>query len=220
MHQWHVYQHLNDASAAAAAFIADKIEQSLRHKSQCHIILPGGRTPQLCLDLLREYTLPWEKIHWYPGDERCYPLGHDGRNDVMLEHQLWSKLPQANSHPIPAELGPDVAARLYRKTIGDVSAFDIAFLGMGEDGHTASLFPGNQALHDANSVVAVKDSPKPPDERVSMGISTLKKAHCRMILASGQDKQSVVEQVRAGAELPVNMIGDIEWFIDNEAAGK
>jgi 6-phosphogluconolactonase len=109
---------------------------------------------------------------------------------------------------------------LYRNTIGEIQAFDIAFLGMGEDGHTASLFPGNQALHDEHSVVAVRQSPKPPDERVSMGISTLKKARCRIVLASGEDKQAVIAQVRAGDELPVNLIGDIEWFIDKDAAGK
>lgn len=216
-HQWHIYNNFDELSQAAADFIADKIVQSIQQKDSCHIILPGGNTPVLCLSLLQQKALPWEKIHWYPGDERCYPLGHAERNDVMLEKNLWSKLPVSNSHPIPAELGSAVGASVYRKMINDIEQFDIAFLGVGEDGHTASLFPENKALNDERSVVAVYNSPKAPDERVSMGMSTLKNAHCRVVLASGEGKADIIRQIKAGDALPINCIGNIDWFIDRKA---
>ncbi len=216
-HQWHIHNDFTELSQAAADFIADKILQSIQQKNCCHIILPGGNTPALCLSLLELKPLPWEKIHWYLGDERCYPLGHTERNDVMLEKNLWSKLPVSNSHPIPAELGPAVGASVYRKMINDIEQFDIAFLGMGEDGHTASLFPGNKALHDERSVVAVYNSPKAPDERVSMGMNTLKNALCRIVLASGEGKADIISQIQSGDALPINSIGDIEWFVDKAA---
>ncbi|MDH5735557.1 MAG: 6-phosphogluconolactonase, partial [Gammaproteobacteria bacterium] len=131
MHQWFVYTEFNEASKAAADFLSSKIKASIAKKDICHVILPGGNTPAICLAHLAEKKLPWNKIHWYPGDERCYPLGHAERNDVMLEKNLWSQLPDTHIHTIPAELGAEQAADIYREIIKPVDNFDIAFLGMG-----------------------------------------------------------------------------------------
>ena len=97
---------------------------------------------------------------------------------------------------------------------------DIAFLGMGEDGHTASLFPGNAALGDLRSVVPVYHSPKPPSERVTLSLDTLNKADCRVILTGGSAKATIINRIKEGGALPVNSIGDINWFVDNEALNK
>ena len=217
MHQWHVSKDFDEASQAAADFIAQKIQLSLQKNNNCHIILPGGKTPAKCLSLLAEEDLPWEKIHWYLGDERCYPSGHADRNDVMLKKNLWSLLAIANVHVIPAELGADTAASMYSEMIHSIEAFDIAFLGMGEDGHTASLFPDNKALMDKRSVVPVYDSPKEPDERVSLSLNTLNKAKIKLILACGSTKAKMLESIKSGEKLPVNSIGDIDWFVDRAA---
>lgn len=214
MHKWFAYKEFDTASKAAADFIADEITTCLEDKDTCHIALPGGNSPRQCLTYLSKMLLPWKKIHWYLGDERCCPVGDDDRNDVMLDKYLWSNIPQANIHRIAAELGAEKAAEQYRQEIAKIEQFDIVFLGLGEDGHTASLFPGNEGLDDHRTVIPVFNSPKPPAERVSLSIDTLKKAHTRIILTSSASKAHIIERIKEGEALPVNCIGDIYWFVD------
>jgi len=220
MHNWFVYDAFSEAEKAAADFIAEKIQDSIQKNNICHIALPGGNTPAACLGYLSEKKLSWNKVHWYLGDERCYPVGHQGRNDVMLEKNLWCRLPSTNIYRIPAEKGAEKAAAAYRKLVDQFQCFDIIFLGMGEDGHTASLFPGNRALEDMRSVIAVHDSPKEPDDRVSLSVSTIQKARCRIVLTGGQGKSEVLARVKAGEKLPVNSVGDINWYVDQAAMGR
>lgn len=217
MHKWFVYSEFDQASKAAADFLADKIEASIQQNGICHVVLPGGNTPKICLVYLAEKNLPWEKVHWYPGDERCLPAGDAERNDVMLEKNFWSRLPKQNFYRIPAELGADKAAEIYREIIGSVQCFDIAFLGMGEDGHTASLFPNNDALYDESPVVAVHNAPKAPGDRVSLSNRTLRHARCRVVLAGGAAKADVIARIKQDEALPINCLGDINWFVDEAA---
>ena len=219
MHSWNISTDIEQASIMAAEFLADKIVEIVDEKGVCHVALPGGNTPASCMRLLAAKDLPWAHVHWYLGDERCYPLAHEERNDVMLQNNLWSRLPQsielsANIHTMPAELGAEAAAEKYREIIDDIGGIDIAFLGMGEDGHTASLFPGNEALSDERSVIPVHDSPKPPPDRVSLSIQTLRQAACRLVLTAGASKASIIQRIRNGESLPINNIGDINWFVD------
>ena len=217
MHSWFVYKEFAQASAAAADFLARKIKTSIQHRGECHVILPGGNSPAQCLIHLAEKDLPWNQVQWYLGDERCYPLNHADRNDVMLEKNLWSHLSLPNIHRIPTEFGAEQAAKIYRGVINSIECFDVAFIGMGEDGHTASLFPDNVALQDTRSVIPVYDSPKLPAERVSLSVSTLKKARCRMLLTGGTEKAEVIAKIKQGEALPVNSIGNIHWFVDEAA---
>lgn len=214
MHSWQVFDTFEDASRMAAEYIADLINKAIQKNGICHVVLPGGNSPIACLHYLSQMDLPWEKIHWYLGDERCLPQGHEDRNDVMLNKHLWSRISSSNKYPIPAELGAEEAAKIYRKQIDQVDVFDIVFLGVGEDGHTASLFPGNEALYDSRSVVPVHDSPKPPSDRVSLGASILKKADCRVVLTGGPAKAEIIARIKSGEELPINALGDIHWFVD------
>ena len=164
--------------------------------------------------------LPWQHIHWYLGDERCYPLSHPERNDSMVEQRLWSRIdtPAENLHPIPAELGPERAAEQYSALIDRLGgSLDIVVLGIGEDGHTASLFPGNPALDDNRAAVPVHDAPKPPPQRVSLGLATLQSAGERIVLVSGSGKREALAAVKRGQPLPVNRIGPAHWFVDQAA---
>lgn len=216
MHEWNVSTDFDAASKAAAEFLASRIQHTVEHNGCCHVVLPGGNTPAKCLQYLSEMDLPWEKIHWYPGDERVLPKGDAERNDVMLDKNLWSKLPAGNIHTIPVELGTEQSAEAYRQQLAETK-IDIAFLGMGEDGHTASLFPDNDALKDERSVIAVYNSPKPPKERVSFSVNKLQQAEYRMILTCGEGKADIINQIKQGRNLPVNQIGDINWFVDKLA---
>lgn len=220
MHKWNVYKDFDVASKAAADFIASNINVCLEQKGICHVILSGGNTPARCLNYLATKSILWENVHWYLADERCYPKDHPERNDLMLHKNLWSLISTANIHTMPAELGAEQAASHYRDVIRSIENFDIAFLGVGEDGHTASLFPGNAALHDTHSVVPVYDSPKPPGERVSLSVDILKKTLCRLVLAAGEGKAQIISRVKSAESLPINSLGDINWYVDEAAMSR
>ena len=217
---FHVYDDVDYLAEAAARFILEKINTCLNTSPRCRIALPGGRTPASCLKLLAKSNLQWDKVDWFLGDERCLPIGDEERNDVMIHKSLFSYASDKaeNFHPMKAELGAEKAASDYAKIIDSFDAFDIVILGMGEDGHTASLFPGNNALNDSShSVVAVHDAPKPPQDRVSLSLKTLSEAKLRIILAAGSDKKTAIDKVKSGEKLPINCIGDSEWFVDTAA---
>lgn len=217
MHQWNVFSDFTEASQQVAAYLAHKIGQCIYDKGVCHVILPGGVTPVSSLIILAEKSLEWDKVHWYLGDERCLSKCDDERNDLMLENTLWSKLKSTHVHRIEAELGAEHAAKKYRDEIKDINEFDIAYLGMGEDGHTASLFPEHEALSDNRSVIPVYNSPKPPVNRVSLSLDTLRKTKTKVVLVSGVAKAKVIRKIQAGETLPINSIGDIDWYIDEDA---
>lgn len=220
MHKWFIYKELDQAAKAAADYIADIIENTLQENDVCHIALPGGNTPKHSLSYLTKKDLPWHKVYWYLGDERCFPKGHAERNDVMLEKYLWSKISSTHVFRMPTELGAEQAAAVYRNVIATFDHFDIAFLGIGEDGHTASLFPGNNALNDARSVIPVYNSPKAPSERVSLSIETLRLALNRIVLVGGIEKSDIIMRIKKGEALPINSLGDIHWYIDEAAVSK
>ena len=214
---------LDDAEAvarAAADDIAATVQRVLSGNDDCHIALPGGGTPARCLELLSTMPLPWTRLHWYLGDERCYPRGHAERNDTMIRDRLWSRIdgPENNNHPIPAELGPEQAAEIYAALIQSIGRLDLVVLGMGEDGHTASLFPGNDALRDTRAVVPVYNAPKPPPQRVSLGSRTLLAAGRRIVLATGAGKRDALQRINRGEDLPVLLAQPDRWLIDSLAA--
>lgn len=220
MHHWNIYSSFDKAASKAADFLAENIQNCIKDKDICHVILPGGNTPIKSLELLAEKSLDWEKVHWYLGDERCAPQGHIERNDLMLDKHLWSrisKLSRTNIHRIAAELGAEKGAELYREEIKSIDFFDIAFPGMGEDGHTASLFPDHDALYDNRSVIPVYHSPKPPSDRVSLSLDTLRKTKLKVVLVGGKQKAPIIEKIKANEHLPINSIGDIHWFVDEAA---
>ena len=221
VHHWHVHPDPATAAAACAEYLAQQISAVLETREHCHVALPGGSTPATCLSRLAEQPLPWNRVHWYLGDERCLPRDDAARNDCMIEQHLWRAInaPETNVHPIPAELGAERAAALYAELINAIDRLDIVLLGMGEDGHTASLFPDNPALNDPGSVVPVQQAPKPPAERVSLGITTLETATKRIVLTTGPGKRDAMDQVKAGVPLPINRIGPLIWFVDRAAAG-
>jgi 6-phosphogluconolactonase len=214
-----VFDDMESVAQAASDCIYQRIQTCVEEKGRCNVVLPGGTSPARCLQLLAKKSIPWDKIHWFVGDERCYPAGHFERNDTMIREKLYSENKSAitNFHPIPAELGPEQGAESYAVTIDDTTGLDIVLLGMGDDGHTASLFPGNAALNDTRSVVPVFNSPKLPDERISISLSTLKKSSYRIVLVTGSDKHEALTKALEGEDLPVRQVEPDIWFVDEAA---
>lgn len=131
-------------------------------------------------------------------------------------------IPQNQIYPIPAELGAEKAAEQYGNTIADKMPFDLVLLGMGEDGHTASLFPDNPAYNSSKAVVAVYNAPKAPAERVSLNFSALQNTREQFILVSGEGKAAVMSQWAKGIAYPVvsACISQTALLLDKAAASQ
>jgi 6-phosphogluconolactonase len=136
----------------------------------------------------------------------------------MAREALLTRVSPLSVHRMPGEIGAEAAAALYARIVDPLRPLDLVLLGVGEDGHTASLFPGNPALAAPGSAVAVYDAPKPPPDRVSLTLDVLREARRVLVLATGAGKREAVAMARRG-EVPSGMIPDAMWLIDQAAAG-
>lgn len=206
---------LPDAGAVARAAAAI-VAEDLRHGGT--FVLAGGSTPRACYELLRRETLPWGRVTVLFGDERCVPPDDGESNYRMAAEALLTRVSPLSVHRMPGELGAETAALLYTPVVEALRPLDLVLLGVGEDGHTASLFPGNPAVGARGSVVAVHDSPKPPPNRVSLTLEVLREARHVLVLATGEGKRDAIKLARRG-EVPSGMIPNAQWLIDQAAAG-
>lgn len=202
--------------AAVAEAAAGLVGESLRDGGS--FALAGGSTPRACYQRLRGETLPWGRVTLLFGDERCVPPEDAESNYRMAWDALLSRVAPLSLHRMPGELGAEAAAEIYGRVVDGLRPLDLVLLGVGEDGHTASLFPGSPALEASGSVVAVYGSPKPPPNRVSLTLPVLREARRVLVLATGAGKRDAVEAARRG-EVPSGMIPHAEWLIDQAAAG-
>jgi 6-phosphogluconolactonase len=157
--------------------------------------------------LLAKEQADWENWHIYHNDDRCLPVGHPERNSKMAR-EAWLNyvaIPPSQIHDIPAELGNIEGAKAYTKTLAGVRTFDMVILGLGEDGHTASLFP-DHAVDNSADAVPVFDSPKPPAHRVTISQSRLNDTHGVIFLVTGAGKQDAVNRWLAGESIPATLI--------------
>jgi 6-phosphogluconolactonase len=221
IHDITIHEDLASLSAAVARQIADLANQAIKARGTFHLALAGGSTPRHCYESLRTLSLDWTKIQLYFGDERCLPVGDAERNDSMAYATLINHIaiPSENIHCIPAELGAEDAAAQYRLVIEKLDKLDLILLGLGEDGHTASLFPDNPATESRASVVAVFNSPKPPPERVSLGLTTINAARHKIFLIAGKSKREPLARIRQGELLPAARVIGAKWHVGSEDRG-
>jgi len=206
---------------AAAEWTVQACAEAIAARGVCHLVLAGGTSPKLCYEALRDLHVDWSKVHIWFGDERCVPVGDKERNDRMADEALLSHvpIPVSQIHRMAAELGPEEGGALYAAELAVAPVMDVVHLGMGEDGHTCSLFPDKPALSDARLAFGVSDSPKPPPERVTLGYAVLNQARAVLILTAGKSKRDVLARISGGEALPVARVKDAIWYIDRDAAG-
>ena len=205
--------------------IAAKAARAISTAGRFHIVLAGGSTPKPIYVRLVELETPWDRWHVYFSDERCLPVGHRQRNDTMAR-QVWLdrvSIPADQVHAIPAELGPDASAKAYARVLSNVGLFDLTLLGLGEDGHTASLFPGAPMGTGpaAADVLPVHRAPKPPASRVTLSAARLARSHSLYLIVSGKAKSKVLAQLRNGVSMPIRSVvpgNGIDLFLDSSAA--
>ena len=197
---------LADAEAVAVEacrLIGVAAKLAIRERGVFRIVLAGGSTPGRTYQLLAETAQDWMSWEILWGDERCLPAAAPERNS-RLAQELWLQrvaIPAAQIHPIAAELGAEEASARYGKVIADRQPFDLVLLGMGEDGHTASLFPG--AVEDGAPVIALHDAPKPPARRVSLTFQTLRASRAQLALVTGAEKSCALAAWQHGEQLPI-----------------
>ncbi|MDO9141893.1 MAG: 6-phosphogluconolactonase [Methylobacter sp.] len=219
--RWHTLETADDVAFAACSHILNAADTAIAERGKFKLVLAGGSTPEKVYRLLAESKADWANWHIYYGDERCLPADHPDRNSLMASQVLLDKvaIPAAQIFTMSAELGPEVGADRYQLAVSKAGMFDMVLLGMGEDGHTASLFPGHQHPQD-ELVHAVYNSPKPPPERISISAKALGNTRELIFLITGANKQDAVQQWRSGADLPVAAIvpeNPVDIYIDNDA---
>jgi len=230
-------QELFSAAAEEVVRIAD---QSVKERGRFTIALSGGSTPKSLYNLLAtnaRTTLPWDKMFFFWGDERHVPPDDPESNYRMAAETMLSKAPVAPGNVFRfATENPDAAevADNYEKTLRKffqlapdaVPSFDLILLGMGPDGHTASLFPGTAALHEKTRLAVANWVDKLKTNRLSVTLPVLNAARCVAFLVSGTDKaavlRSVLEENVPGEQYPARLVqpknGKVIWFLDRAAA--
>ncbi len=203
------------------------------------VCLSGGSTPTRLYALLAspDYVerVPWARIHWFFGDDRVVPWD-DARSNVRMVREAFghgTALPQTHFHFIPSDEGADNGARAYAATLRDVYGadqldpsrplFDLVLLGLGSDGHTASLFPGKPAVDEREAwVAAVPEAGMEPFvPRISLTLPTLGSTRSVLFLVNGAGKRDALSRLAAGEDLPAGRVtgaGTVTWFIDRAAA--
>jgi 6-phosphogluconolactonase len=228
MTQLRVFPDAEAVARHAADQCAWRIGEARREGREVHIALAGGRTPQRAYELLADIEGDWKHVHLWLGDERCVPDDDPESNARMVRESLYAnaRAEPPVLHAVPSPEQPEDAAWLYGRQVVDEipgATFDIVLLGMGPDGHTASLFPGfPQLAVVAAPCVAVRGAPKPPPERVTLTLPILRRARFTLLLVTGAEKAAALARARAGdASLPVALLGDglDEIACDPAAAG-
>ncbi|MGD0162679.1 MAG: 6-phosphogluconolactonase [Candidatus Sulfotelmatobacter sp.] len=229
-----------DLFQAAAEEVLRAAAEAIAQRGRFTIALSGGSTPRNLYTLIAanaSASLPWDQMFFFWGDERHVPLNDPDSNYRMAKETLLSKvpIPPANIFPVPAD-NPDAAAaaQAYEDTLrkffalapGEFPRFDLILLGMGPDGHTASLFPETAALQEKSRLVVANWVEKLSNSRITFTLPVLNAARCVAFLVSGADKAAVLHEVlegkAPGEKYPSKLVRPIEgkliWFVDRAAA--
>jgi len=222
---------------AAATEFAARASQAVQASGRFTVALSGGSTPKVLYSLLAaKPNIPWDKICFFWGDERHVPPDHPESNYRMTSEALLSKVParRENIFRIHAEEKDAAAAALqYEQSLkdffhvspGQFPRFDLVLLGIGTDGHTASLFPGTAALNETQRLVVANWVPKFNTHRITFTFRVLNAAACVIFLASGPDKAAILHEIleNPDADLPSQRVrptnGALIWLVDQAAAG-
>lgn len=215
------------------ALILEKIQMALKERGQCTLALSGGSTPKPLYEALSKQSLPWEKIHLFWGDERYVGADHPDSNQLMAR-QAWLdkiEIPAANIHAMPTTAGdPTLDAQKYETHLQqwfelserEFPLFDIVLLGIGDDGHTASLFPHTEALKVSDRLITVGQKDSQP--RITFTASLINQARCVIFLVAGESKRPALSAIFAplGDEMtyPSRLIrpqGELWWLLDRAA---
>ena len=237
----HLTLHIHKDAAAmaerAAHLFAGHCEEAIAERGMFTVALSGGHSPIPLFRLLagKDWAerLPWEKIHMYWVDERCVGPEHADSNYGMARRELLSRVPATHYYRMKGEETPERAAQAYEAMLrdhfaldpGEFPRFDFILLGMGDDGHTGSLFAGSPGLREKKRLVIDQYVPERKADRLTLTLPVLNNARCCLFLVSGKEKHAVLAKaldLLAEPALPAQMVrpgfGDLFWIVDEQAA--
>lgn len=233
----HIEKDTKALSASLAEWINNYIQQVLAKQDRFTFVLSGGSTPKALYALLAESpykeSIPWEKLHFFWGDERAVPFEDSRNNAKMCYDELLDRVPvkAENIHVMRTDITPEESAAEYEKIVktyfeGSETTFDFVLLGMGDDGHTLSLFPGTEVIHEQNSLATSFFLQAQDMYRITLTAPVVNDAACVAFLAAGAGKAEVLKQVLKGEKnvdlYPSQIIqpvkGQLHWFVDEAAA--
>ena len=232
-----IFSNMEDLSQGAAELFASAAEQAVECRGRFSVLVSGGETPRRTYELLaREpfrQRIPWNSLHLFWGDERCVDAQDPRGNARMVRRMLLDKipLPARQIYPIPIDTTPQAAATAYEAVLRShftdgIANFDLVMLGLGDDGHTASLFPGSGLLNEQHRWVTTAQKPGEDIMRVTLTTQPLNQARLVLFLVAGADKSSILRKVIEGPHthdiLPAQLIkpgnGRLLWYVDKSAA--
>jgi 6-phosphogluconolactonase len=234
-----VYPDRESLSQAAAQLWVRQAAEAVQTRGRFSVALSGGSTPGRTYELLAQppFTdqVPWDRTHIFWGDERCVPLD-DSRSNARVAHQTFLDrvpIPESQVHPIFCHQSPEAGAAAYEAELrafgaGAPPRLDLIFLGLGEDGHTASLFPGSAALEEKVRWAVPVYVPAQGFHRVTLTAPFINQAALVVFLVAGANKAMVLKEVLTGPRdpkrLPAQLIsprdGELHWLVDREAASQ
>lgn len=233
----HIEKDTKALSASLAEWINNYIQQVLTKQDRFTFVLSGGSTPKALYALLAESpykeSIPWEKLHFFWGDERAVPFEDSRNNAKMCYDELLDKVPvkAENIHIMRTDITPEESATEYEKIVnayfeGSETTFDFVLLGMGDDGHTLSLFPGTEVIHEQHALATSFFLQAQDMYRITLTAPVVNNAACVAFLAAGAGKAEVLKQVLKGERnvdlYPSQIIqpakGQLHWFVDEAAA--
>jgi len=220
-----------------AGEMAGMIIESAKKKKLFNVALSGGSTPELLFALLGDNyaeSVPWQYVHLFWGDERCVPPDNIESNYGMTQSKLLGriKIPSGNIHRIRGEENPGREARRYSEELAShtlkrnsLPLFDLVLLGLGEDGHTASIFPGQMELMESDKICAVAFHPVTKQKRITLTGRVINNAEQVAFLVTGKKKEVIVEKIvkqkPSAQNFPASYIvpvyGQLSWFLDRDA---
>ena len=230
----HVYESPEELAEAAAREFAARAVEAIEERGRFAVVLAGGSTPKATYEILaRDYAdgIDWSKVHVFFGDERTVPPDHEDSNYRMAREALLDHVPVGSVHRMQGELPPDEAAEAYEAELRDffgpeeLPRFDLILLGIGGDGHTASLFPETSALEVHDRLVVANPVLKLETTRITLTVPVINAARAVYFLVAGEDKAGALKQILEAdpdpREYPASLIqpqGGPEWMLDQSAA--
>jgi len=237
MAQIHIAEDARQVSDDLAAWLGNYIQEVLSKKDRFTFVLSGGSTPKLLYTLLAappySESIPWEKVHFFWGDERAVPFEDSRNNAKMAYDELLNKVgvKAENIHVMRTDVSAEESAAEYEKILkqyfdGEETTFDFVLLGMGDDGHTLSLFPGTSVIHEKDAWATSFFLPAQDMYRITLTAPVVNHAACVAFLAVGTGKAETLKHVLEGEfepdTYPSQVIkpskGELHWFIDEAAA--
>jgi len=218
-----------ELAEAAASWTAERITAAVAGRRACYLALAGGETPRGCYKRLAgppyRDSLPWASVFVYWSDERQVPLDDPASNYAMAKAALLDRVPIPVEQFFPLVGDPTPALRRVPPDAGGRPRFDVIHLGIGEDGHTASLFPGSPALQEKQALVAaVYNAPKPPPERLTLTLPVINAARAVLFMVQGASKREALARARRrDPAVPATHVqpvdGELRFIVDRAAAG-